>query len=211
MEKLTNTRNVLVTVDVQNDFVTGSLAVNEGDQVVDPINTIAEVVRDADGIVALTRDWHPEHTPHFATDGGVWPVHCVAETDGAAFVPELDIQPTDIILSKGMEQTDGYSGWEGVSENGETLETLIAPQSQKEKVRVFVGGLATDYCVKATGIDIATHFANDPRVTTYLLTDAIRAVALQQADEANALKQIQEAGVIAISSDEARAMIERMI
>lgn len=211
MEKLTNTRDVLVTVDVQNDFVTGSLAVAEGDQVVEPINLLAEVIREANGTVALTRDWHPEHTPHFAGEGGIWPVHCVAETEGAAFTPNLDIQPTDVILSKGMQQTDGYSGWEGVSENNETLETLIAPGDLNEKVRVFIGGLATDYCVKATGIDIANHFAKDPRVTTYLLTDAVRAVALKQADEANALKQMEEAGVLAITTEEARAMIERML
>lgn len=211
MKNFETTRDVLVTVDVQNDFVTGSLAVTKGDQVVAPLNNLAETIRKTNGTVALTRDWHPEHTPHFAADGGVWPVHCVAETDGAAFVPDLDIQPDDIILSKGMEQTDGYSGWEGTGENGETLETLITPQTLKEKVRVFVGGLATDYCVKATGIDITTHFANDPRVTTYLLTDAVRAVALQQADEANALRQMEEAGILAITTAEAQAMIERMI
>ncbi len=208
MEKFTHTRNVLVTVDVQNDFVTGSLAVADGDAVVTPINEVAAAVRAADGDVALTRDWHPAHTPHFDIDGGIWPVHCVAETDGAAFVPNLDIQPADVILSKGMEQTDGYSGWEGVSEQGETLESLITPRTPHEKVRVFLGGLATDYCVKATGLDIATFFADDERVTTYLLRDAVRAVALQQADEANALKQLQEAQVIAITSDEARAIIE---
>lgn len=208
MEKFTNTRDVLVTVDVQNDFVTGSLAVTDGDAVVAPINEIAAAVRANGGDVALTRDWHPAHTPHFAADGGIWPVHCVAETEGAAFVPTLNIQPTDVILSKGMEQTDGYSGWEGVGEQGETLESLITPRTPHEKVRVFLGGLATDYCVKATGLDIATFFADDERVTTYLLRDAVRAVALQQADEANALKQLQEAQVIAITSDEARAIIE---
>lgn len=211
METITPTRDVLVTVDVQNDFVTGSLAVGEGEHVIAPLNETAQAVRRANGTVVFTRDWHPQHTPHFDTDGGVWPVHCVAETEGAAFVPALEVLPNDTILSKGMEQTDGYSGWEGVGENGETLEALITPRSRDEKVRVFIGGLATDYCVKATGLNIADHFADDPHVSTYLLTDAVRAVALQQADEANALKQMQAAGILAISSTEARAIIKRML
>lgn len=210
METITNTRDVLVTVDVQNDFITGSLAVTDGEAVVAPINTVAEAVRAAGGDVALTRDWHPTHTPHFNTDGGIWPVHCVAETEGAAFAPALDIEANDTILSKGMEQTDGYSGWEGIGEAGETLETIITPRDNHERVRVFIGGLATDYCVKATGLDIATFFAGDERVTTYLLRDAVRAVALNQADEANALQKLADAQVVAITSDEARAMIERI-
>jgi len=207
MEKFTNTRDVLVTVDVQNDFVTGSLAVTDGEAVITPTNEVAAAIRSTGGDVALTRDWHPAHTPHFDTDGGIWPVHCVAETEGAAFAPALEIAPTDLILSKGMEQTDGYSGWEGVGEQGETLETIITPRDPRERVRVFIGGLATDYCVKATGIDIATFFADDERVTTYLLRDAVRAVALQQADEANALQALEAAQVLAITSEEARAMI----
>lgn len=209
MEKFTNTRDVLVTVDVQNDFVTGSLAVTDGEAVIAPINKVATAIRAAGGDVALTRDWHPAHTPHFDTDGGIWPVHCVAETEGAAFAPALEITPTDVILSKGMEQTDGYSGWEGVGAQGETLETIITPRDAHERVRVFIGGLATDYCVKATGIDIATFFADDERVTTYLLRDAVRAVALKQADEANALQALEAAQVLAITSNEARALIER--
>lgn len=202
----TTTRNILVGVDIQNDFITGSLAVKDGVSVIDPTNRIAKAVRSTNGDVILTRDWHPTETPHFGPDA--WPVHCVAGTEGAAFAPTLTVEPTDIILSKGMEQTDGYSGWEGVGENNETLETLITPKDQKERVRVFIGGLATDYCVKATGIDIATFFKDDARVTTYLLHDAVRAVALQQTDEANALKALQDAHVLAISTEEALAIIQ---
>lgn len=204
MEDRTSTRDILIAVDVQNDFVTGNLAVNEGAEVIAPINEVAQTVREADGTVIFTRDWHPETTPHFDT----WPVHCVAENDGAEFAPTLDVQPTDIILSKGMGQTDGYSGWEGVRETGETLETLITPRHTQEQVRVFLGGLATDYCVKATGIDVANFFENDERVQLYLIRDAVRAVALQEADEANALAQLKTARFIAITSNEARAMIE---
>ncbi len=203
----TTTRDVLIAVDVQNDFVTGSLAVTDGAEVIAPINNVAETVRQADGTVVFTRDWHPETTPHFDT----WPVHCVAEEDGAEFAPTLDVHPTDTILSKGMGQTDGYSGWEGVGAQGETLESLITPKAPHEQVRVFLGGLATDYCVKATGIDVATFFADDDRVELYLIRDAVRAVALQEADEANALAQLKAARFIAITSNEARAVIEGII
>lgn len=203
------TQNVLVAVDVQNDFIDGSLAVTEGEQVVQPINDVAAAVRDTGGTVAFTRDWHPAETPHFADYGGAWPVHCVAETEGAAFHPDLDVRDTDIVVNKGMEQTDGYSGWEGVTDDGQTLEAIIAPLSREEKVRVFVGGLATDYCVKATALDIAARFKDDERVHLYLLRDAIRAVGLAPTDEEKALAAMEEAKIQAISADEARVMIER--
>jgi nicotinamidase/pyrazinamidase len=203
METLNPTRNILVAVDVQNDFIDGSLAVNEGEAVVAPLNTIADAIRETGGQVAFTRDWHPPTTPHFDT----WPVHCVAETDGAEFHPELNIQPEDIVVSKGEGQTDGYSGWEGASETGVTLETLIAPQGPGEKIRVFIGGLATDYCVKATGLDIAERFKNDERVTLYLIRDAIRAVGIQPTDESAALQALTDANIAAISSQEALEII----
>lgn len=209
MTNFENTRNVLVAVDVQNDFIDGSLAVTEGDQVVQPLNDVAAAVREAGGDVAFTRDWHPAETPHFADYGGAWPVHCVAETEGAAFHPDLDVRDTDIVINKGMEQTDGYSGWEGVTDDGQTLEAIIAPLSREEKVRVFVGGLATDYCVKATALDIAARFKDDERVHLYLLRDAIRAVGLAPTDEEKALAAMEEAKIQAISADEARVMIER--
>lgn len=203
------TRNVLVAVDVQNDFINGSLAITEGEQVVQPINDVAAAVRATDGTVAFTRDWHPAATPHFADYGGAWPVHCVAETKGAAFHPDLDVRDTDIVINKGMEQTDGYSGWEGVADDGQTLETIIAPLSREEKVCVFVGGLATDYCVKATALDVAARFKNDERVRLYLLRDAIRAVGLAPTDEEKALAAMEEAKIQAITADEARAIVER--
>lgn len=201
------TRNVLVAVDVQNDFIDGSLAVNEGEQVVQPINEVAESVRTTGGTALFTRDWHPAATPHFDT----WPPHCVADTDGAAFHPDLVIQENDVIISKGMEQTHGYSGWEGTTTSGDTLETLIAPQSPEEKVRVFIGGLATDYCVKATALDIAGHFEGDTRIELYLLRNAIRAVGLEVTDEARALQAIEDAGVAAITSSDAKRLIEETL
>lgn len=89
-------------------------------------------MRQHDGQVVFTRDWHPAKTPHFSNFGGQWPVHCVAGTTGASFHDKLNVQPDDIIINKGMGQTDGYSGWEGQSDTGETLETIITPTDEEE-------------------------------------------------------------------------------
>ena len=188
----TNTeRTVLVAVDVQNDFIDGTLPVPEGADVVAPVNEIADTVRAHDGTVVFTRDWHPAETPHF----DAWPVHCVAETDGAAFHPDLDVRDNDIIISKGTEQTDGYSGWEGEAEDGQTLETIIMPKDPRERVRVLLGGLATDYCVKATGLDIARHFKDDDRVRVQYIADAARGVNRQYGDDMNAIAAMEAAGI----------------
>lgn len=211
MEAVKPTRNVLVTVDVQHDFIDGSLAVTEGEQVVAPLNTIAETVRHHDGQVVFTRDWHPAKTQHFSNFGGQWPAHCIAGTAGANFHDKLDVQPDDIIINKGMDQADGYSGWEGQSATGETLETIITPRTPHEKVKVFIGGLATDFCVKATALDIANHFRDDARVSIHLLREAIRAVGLTPTDEEEALAAMKEAHVLAVSTSEAKMMIERSV
>lgn len=188
----TKTHNILIAVDVQNDFVSGSLAVDGGEQVIDPINQLAAAVRAGLGRVALTRDWHPAETPHFEN----WPVHCVAGSEGAEFAPGLDIQPEDMILSKGMGQTDGYSGIEAVGDSGATLEHLIENRQQRlHRVRLFIGGLATDYCVKATALDLAERFSGDLSIDIYGVTSAMRAVNLQPTDGDAALAAMAEAGV----------------
>ena len=201
MSEQTRNRNIILAVDVQNDFINGSLAVPAGENVVEPLNNLTEAARVAGDTVVFTRDWHPETTPHFDT----WPVHCVQGTEGASFYPALDIDSGDIIISKGMGQTDGYSGVEGVSDDGITLEVLVAPKSPAEKVRVFIGGLATDYCVKATALDLAHHFADEPRVELFLIRDAVRAVKLQQDDERKALDAMEAAHIAALTSDEIMA------
>lgn len=198
---------IFVGVDPQNDFIDGSLAVAEAEQIIEPINSIADEIRKHDGTVVFTRDWHPEKTPHFDK----WPVHCVANTRGAEFHKDLNIQPDDIIINKGTGQTDGYSGWEGRSDKGETLESIIEPKTPHEKVKVFLGGLATDFCVKSTARDIAEHFKDDRRVTTYLLIDAIRAVGLTPTAKEEALSAMKEAGILAISTEEAKKMIQETI
>lgn len=210
METIKPTRNILVAVDVQHDFIDGSLAVAEGEQVTTPLNTIAETVRHHDGQVVFTRDWHPAKTPHFSNFGGQWPAHCIAGTTGASFHDKLNVQPGDTIIDKGTGQTDGYSGWEGQSGNtGETLETIITPRTTREEVHVFLGGLATDFCVKATALDIAEHFKSDDQVSIYLLREAVRAVGLTPNAEEEALSAMKEARILVVSINEAKTMIER--
>lgn len=198
-------RNVLIGVDIQNDFIDGTLAVPGGIEVVSPINELARRVRATHmGRVAYTRDWHPMRTPHF----NQWPVHCVRNTRGAEFHPKLDIQQSDIIVSKGMGQTDGYSGAEGKSPKSETLESMIQPDGW-EDVRVFIGGLATDYCVKATAIDLATIFSSRQNVEVYAMQDAMRAVNMQPEDEIEAIKAMAEAGVHIIDLEQAFRLIDQ--
>lgn len=203
MNKSETIKDIVIGVDIQNDFIDGSLAVPDGKNVVEPMNRAVQTVRKIGGAVVFTRDWHPASTPHFDT----WPVHCVAETQGAAFHPDLDIQPTDTIISKGTGLADGYSGWEGTSDDGQTIETIVA-SAQTEKVRVFIGGLATDYCVKATAVDVARNFADNDRVTTYLLRDAVRGVEINVGDTAAALDEIDTAGVTQITTDEMIALLQ---
>lgn len=201
METTKPKRNILIGVDVQNDFVSGSLAVNGGEQVVTPLNNMARDVRDSGGTVIWTRDWHPAQTPHFEQ----WPVHCVAGTEGADFHSRLDVRDQDIIISKGTGETDGYSGFEGFDPQGRNLDQL-ATERRNQRNRYFIGGLATDYCVKATALDLAQATAGMPRTELYLIRDAVRGVNLEANDEAKALRAIEDAGFVAMTSQEIRQL-----
>lgn len=206
-------RIVTVAVDVQNDFCPGgALGVDEGDEVVSPLNEVIALTRRIGGQVVATRDWHPSQTPHFndwpiQEEAGVWPRHCVAGTEGADFNARLDIHPTDTIINKGTGQTDGYSGFEGATEDGLTIEQIIQPRTPRERVAVLVGGLATDYCVRATVLDAARQArsaatAQQGTIEVYALIDAMRAVNLNPDDETKALSEMQSAGARIIRTNE---------
>lgn len=202
-----SSRSVLVGVDIQNDFIDGSLAVSGGQEVIAPFNRVATAVRQAEGAVALTRDWHPAKTPHFTDYGGIWPAHCIAGTEGAAFHPLLDIQASDIIVSKGVGLEDGYSGYEGVSSDGTTIEQLAQPRNPRERVIVGIGGLATDYCVLNTVIDAAQQSARirDAQqgvMEVYALIDTMRAVDLNPGDEQEALSKMEAAGAQLVTTQQ---------
>jgi nicotinamidase/pyrazinamidase len=145
----------LVVVDVQNDFAdpAGGLYVPGGEQVVPVINAEVEQARAAGAMVVYTQDWHPPHTPHFAPDGGIWPVHCVRDTWGAELVPDLRVDGP--VVRKGTGGEDGYSGFsvrDPVS--GEASTTRLGGLLDEAGVRrLVVTGLAGDVCVKETALD----------------------------------------------------------
>jgi nicotinamidase/pyrazinamidase len=182
----------LIVVDVQNDFAdpNGSLYVREGDQTPRLINGEIERARTAGAAIFYTQDWHPPRTPHFATDGGIWPVHCVQETWGAAFHSALAVAGE--VVRKGSHGEDGYSGFTMRDPlTGETRPTeLQALLERRGTRRLVVVGLATDYCVKATALD-----GRSLGYSTTVLTDAIRAVNLQPGDGEAALAELTGAGV----------------
>lgn len=183
----------LVVVDVQNDFAdpAGSLSVQGGDAVVPVINAEIAMATSAGALVVATQDWHPESTPHFAKDGGVWPVHCVGDTWGAEIHPDLALPADAPRVRKGTNGEDGYSGFTIRATTGEELPTeLDGLLRARGTTHVVVVGLATDYCVQATALD-AARLGYD----TALLSDAIAAVDLQPGDGERALDAMREAGV----------------
>ncbi len=185
-------RTALIVVDVQNDFAdpAGSLYVAGGEETIPFINGQIDAAREAGATVVYTRDWHPESTPHFAKDGGIWPVHCVGDTWGAEFHPDLVVDGPEI--RKGTGGEDGYSGFsvrDPVS--GEATPTNLEALLRKTQVTdVVVVGLATDYCVKETALDAARL-----GFRTTLLADGIRAVNLAPGDGARAVAAMHAAGV----------------
>ena len=185
-------RPALVVVDVQNDFADprGSLYVNGGEAVVGTINDEVEAARAAGALVVYTQDWHPESTPHFAKDGGTWPVHCVHDTWGAELHPELEVAGERV--RKGTGGEDGYSGFTVADPvTGDTSPTALRDLLASRGIeRVVVAGLATDYCVKATAIDAA-----DLGFATTLLRAAVRPVELEPGDGQRAVDAMTAAGV----------------
>jgi nicotinamidase/pyrazinamidase len=184
----------LVVVDVQNDFAdpAGSLSVNGGDAVVPVINGEVAMATSAGALVVATQDWHPDTTPHFAKDGGIWPVHCVGGTWGAELHPDLALPDDAPRVHKGANGEDGYSGFTMRDPtSGEEIPTeLDGLLRDRGTNRVVVVGLATDYCVSATALDAARL-----GYTTAVLTDAIASVDLQAGDGDRALEAMREAGV----------------
>jgi nicotinamidase/pyrazinamidase len=182
----------LVVVDVQNDFAdpAGSLSVPGADKVVEATN--AEIARAsaAGATVVYTQDWHPQHTPHFVTDGGPWPVHCVAGTWGAELHPRLTVNGPAV--RKGTGGEDGYSGFTmrdvtSGEDRSTGLDELLRERGIK---RVVVAGLALDYCVKATALDaVALGYE------TVVPTAATAPVEVTAGDGAKAEAELASAGV----------------
>jgi nicotinamidase/pyrazinamidase len=188
-------RTALIVVDVQNDFTdpAGSLAVRGGDAIVPRINEEIRNATEGRGGVVLTQDWHPESTPHFAKDGGIWPVHCVAGTWGAELYPALEAAVDAPRVRKGSHGEDGYSGFtvrDAVSgeETPTELESLLRARGVE---RVVICGLATDYCVRATALD-----ALRLGYATTVVGEAIAAVELQEGDGERAIEEMRAVGAV---------------
>lgn len=175
--------DALVIVDMQNDFLPGgSLAVPMGDTIIPVINRYLMFFHDHGLPVFATRDWHPSDHCSFQQQGGPWPPHCIATTAGAAFHPDIEFPLNTHVISKAVtREKDAYSGFTDTQLNA-LLQTLAIR-------RLFIGGIATDYCVLNTVKD-ALHY----HYTTFVLEDAICAIDLQPDDGLNALKEMVRLG-----------------
>jgi len=191
-------RTALIVVDVQNDFADpkGSLTVAGGEATIPVVNREAWAAIRAGAFVAYTQDWHPAHTPHFAQDGGIWPVHCLGGAWGSELHPNLQVVGPSV--RKGANGEDGYSGFtmrdpESGTEIPTELDALLRVRGVEE---VVVCGLATDYCVKSTALDaVRLGYAST------VLLDAIAAVNLAEGDGERALEELRAAGVTLEPSD----------
>jgi nicotinamidase/pyrazinamidase len=175
--------DALIVVDVQNDFLPGgALAVPGGDQVIEPLNRYLLQFARRHLPVFATRDWHPRGHCSFREHGGPWPAHCVAGTYGAGFSPQLHLPAGVHVISKATRlESDAYSGFEGTD--------LAQQLRQLGCTRVFVAGLATDYCVRATVLD-----GRAAGFEVVVLTDAIRAVEARPGDGERALADMKACG-----------------
>jgi nicotinamidase/pyrazinamidase len=185
----TQSKQALIVVDVQNDFCPGgALAVADGDEVVAPLNAVIDEFLERGDPVFKSRDWHPPKTKHFQAYGGTWPIHCVQNTKGAEFHPQLRDDPRIRVISKGLGDTDCYSAFD---------ETDLASHLHEQGVEeLVVGGLATDYCVKAT---VLAGLNEGFKVKA--LKNAMRAVDVNPGDGERAIQEMKAAGAQIVNGD----------
>jgi nicotinamidase/pyrazinamidase len=186
---MSDTSDALIIVDVQYDFCPGgNLPVPHGDEVIPVLNAYLGRAVAASIPIFASRDYHPPDTAHFAERGGIWPVHCVQGTQGAELHSDLHLDPSTRIVTKGDSREDhGYSAFEGrLGEGGQTLAEALR---EAGVTRVFVGGLATDYCVLQTVLDAC----REGLVTVYL-QDASRPVEVNPGDGSKAEDEMRSAG-----------------
>jgi nicotinamidase/pyrazinamidase len=182
----------LLIIDFQNDFTSGgALAVPEGDDIAGPVKRLA----DRFDLVAATRDWHPPDHASFEPQGGPWPVHCVRGTHGAEFHPAMADVELDAVVDVGQGRDDeGYSGFENSD-----LARILRDHDVDE---VYVCGLATDYCVRASAID-----ACGEGFDTTVVEDAVRGVEVNPGDSERAFEDMRAAGARIATSDEVLASV----
>ena len=188
-----DSRTALIVVDVQNDFADpdGSLSVRGADTVIAACNREIAAALSAGATIVYTQDWHPQHTPHFEPDGGIWPVHCVADSWGAQLHPGLR-SDAGLVVRKGVDGEDGYSGFSrrdplSGEPSSTELESLLR---ERGLTHIVVAGLATDYCVRSTAAD-----AVDLGFAVSVVADTVAAVNLEPGDGDAALTALAAAGV----------------
>lgn len=180
--------DALIIVDVQYDFLPGgSLPVPEGNKIIPILNNYIKLFRNHKALIVASRDWHPKNHSSFKKYGGMWPEHCIQNTKGAQFHSDLNLPDDVYIVSKAMNPNkDAYSAFQ---------DTLLAQYLRERQVRrVFVGGLATDYCVKATVLD-----ALKEGFCTFFLEDASRGVNIHGDDVENAISEMLEKGSVKLN------------
>jgi nicotinamidase/pyrazinamidase len=182
-------RPALLVVDIQNDFCPGgALGVPDGDAIIPRVNRTIALFERRGLPFLFSRDWHPRVTKHFKEFGGAWPAHCVQGTKGARFHGDLEIPKGALVLSKGMDpEQDSYSAFQAFTDRGRDLESTLHELDVGE---LFVCGLATDYCVRATALD-GLRRGLEVRV----LRDAIRGVDLKPGDSDMAIKEMRLNGI----------------
>jgi nicotinamidase/pyrazinamidase len=189
----------LLVVDVQNDFADpeGGLYVRGGEETVAPINAEIAAAQAAGATIVYTQDWHPPTTPHFQKDGGVWPVHCVHDTWGSAFHPELDVDADAPVIRKGAGGEDGYSAFSVRHPiSGEVWETDLGRILEDAGVRrLVIAGLAGDWCVRSTTLD-----ARELGYEVVVPLALTRMVDLEPGDGDRAVEAIRAAGAEVVAS-----------
>ncbi len=195
---MTGTTSALIVTDVQNDFCAGgALAIREGDRIIPRLNILVDAFTASDLPVLFTRDWHPPNHCSFKENGGPWPPHCLRNTRGAAFHPNLQVPKSGTIISKATEpDREAYSAFQGTN-----LSSTLKKMSVTE---LFIGGFATDYCIKNTVGD-----ALKEGFLVNVLTDCIRGVNLRRTDSANALKWMKAKGARETTSQSVLKLIHR--
>ena len=186
--KINGREDALIIVDVQVDFCPGgALPVPEGDKIIPALNEYIKKFSEAGALIVATRDWHPPNHVSFKNQGGLWPPHCIQGTEGAKFHPSLQLPKNVKIVSKAIDPfKEAYSGFEGTD-----LGDFLKKRGIK---RVFVGGLATEYCVKHTVLD-----ALKLGFETFLLEDAVKGMDAKPGDVERAVKEMLEKGARKIS------------
>lgn len=191
--------DVLIITDMQNCFLPGgSLPVTQGDSIIGPLNNVIDVFARAGLPAVFTRDWHPPEHCSFKVRGGPWPTHCVQGTDDAVFSPRLQMPPRPLVISKAVERDkEQYSAYYGRDEAGTTMADILRAMKPN---RIFIGGVATEYCVFNTVLDMLKDGYD-----VYVFVDGVKPVEVKPDDGQAALETMEKRGARLIRTGQLRS------